>query len=271
MRLLNTKQIEHLLPEFLDGDEHDDFLKLYSDSTSENKNTLLDQLLRIDSVRLESIKRTNEIKIVYTDLVSYPATGLGNKLIFRDGKFQYEPTFHKFRWYQQGRYQYQFILEEFETEAHLTVAEVFPEARGNGVFQQMLNSVFRVCFEKNNFKTVGGRAAPPRCKLYDLKVDGVAEMIEAEDDDWRSKKHHLRSKKIKLDYQPTKLMHMWLKQKYVIPASHFDPLADDNEFRVLNPKLVQDLPMTEIRKLDSLYPKPRKNRLQINNQYKKSL
>lgn len=67
------------------------------------------------------------------------------------------------------------------------------------------------------------------------------------------------------------LMNATKIQKYVIPASHFDPLADDNEFRVLNPKLVQDLPMTEIRKLDSLYPKPRKNRLQINNQYKKSL
>jgi hypothetical protein len=268
MKNFTHNQIRQIATEFLDGDQSENFVSLYFASDQQGQNDLLDKLWRINTTQLNEVRQDGDIRIERSNLHSYRAIGKGTKLVFDGNGFFEEESEHSLRWYSQGRDNYSFILEEFKDNAYITVAEVAPQSRGQGYFDQMLRSIFDVCFQSKKFNYVAGRAAPPRTKLFGNTDYRIAGVVESEENDWRTKNQSLRSRKVKIDYPVTKLMNLWMKQKFIYPRSYIDPLADQDQFVILNPSLVATLPRTDLRKLDGCYPKIKANRLALNKQYK---
>ena len=245
------------LDEFLsryieDAKDRKDFVRLLKSADAKKENSLLDELVAGAKVQLAEFRfAESSQKPIGQGLISVDGYGHGSQRRFCKGAFHDSeeriPVTKIMD--SEGRFAFAGQLHSGQRHFNLILAEVAPEFRGEGLFQQLFKALCWYAFEEIGVASIHGRAAIPRVSLFGESAPASEE--------WRMRPELLWDEVSKRGFRTTQLLHMWLKQPNCYPRFAIDEEAGSDEFIIIKPELFQCFNPIERQKLRDAYPKPR--------------
>lgn len=247
------KMEDYLSRFFGDAKDLTEFLLLLKSLHEEEASQLITELIDGAKINLTDLCFSEQAgHRIGQNLISVDGFGYGTQRLFHDGAFhESEKTIPLVKIMdEQGRFAFCGQPFDGESKYHLILAEVAPEFRQQGLFQQLFKAICWYAFQELSATSVCGRAAIPRLSLFNDS--------EPSADDWRMKPKTLWGELNQPPFRATNLLHLWLGQKNCYPRAAVDEFAASDEFFIAKPEHLQCLSPSERQKLEDSYPKSRR-------------
>jgi hypothetical protein len=245
--------VENYLSRFFDDAEHhDEFLQLLKSVDKKTEASLLNELVDGAKVQLTEFHFSEESeKAIGQSLIVMDGIGHGSQSRFYDGAFQKSeaqiPVIKITD--SKGRFAFVGQIHRKENLFYLILAEVAPDFRREGLFQDLYKAICWYAFDESGVAWIHGRAAIPRVSLF-----GEPEAVKH---DWRTMPEFLWDDVFKRGLKSTRLLHLWMTQTNCYLRSAIEVSAGSDEFIIIKPELFQCLDPIEREKLCDAYPKPK--------------
>ena len=229
-----------------------EFLRLLKTLDEDEALQMITELIEGSKVKLIELRFSeNDKRNIGQNLTAVQGHGYGTQRLFRDGAFhESEAKIPVVKIMDDaGRFAFLGQLFEGDRRFNLILAEVAPQFRRQGLFEQLYKAVCWYAFRKIAVSSVHGRAAIPRLSLF-----GDAEPTC---DDWRMAPRELWDEMRGRRFKSTQLLHLWMMQANCYLRESIDESASSDEFVIIKPELFQCLDPRERDKLRFSYPKPR--------------
>lgn len=235
-----------------DAKDRNDFVRLLKSADESKENSLLNELVEGAKVQLAEFRFSEgSEKQIGQGLISVDGYGHGSQRRFCKGAFHDSKERIPVTKIMDSKGRFAFVgqLLSGQRHVHLILAEVVPDFRGEGLFQQLFKALCWYAFEEIGAASIHGRAAIPRVSLFGESATAS--------EDWRMRPELLWDEVSKRGFRTTQLLYMWLKQLNCYPRSAIDEEAGSDEFIIIKSELFQCLNPIEQQKLLDAYPKPR--------------
>lgn len=235
-----------------DPNDRNDFSCLLKSADDKKADSLLNELIDGAKVQLAEFRFSEgSEKTIGQSLTAMDGVGHGAQNRFYDGAFQKSeaqiPVIKITD--SKGRFAFVGQIHRKENLFSLILAEVAPDFRREGLFQDLYKAICWYAFDEIGVAWIYGRAAIPRLSLF-----GEPEAVPH---DWRTMPEFLWDDVFKRGLKSTRLLHLWLTQTNCYLRSAIEESAGSDEFIIIKPQLFQCLDLIEREKLCDAYPKPK--------------